>query len=69
MNQFNFIILTHFLKMIEDDRVSLLVALKDIQDALDKGGNIYKSCLILSKFTIDINKKIRECESQLANVS
>lgn len=49
-----------FLKMIEDDRVTLVTAMKSTQDGLDEGDHIYKSCLILPKFTIDIDKKIRE---------
>lgn len=68
-NQFNAIKLKQFLKMIEYDRVSLVTSLKIIWDAIDEGGNIYKSCLIFPKFTIDIDKKIRECESQLASIS
>lgn len=43
--------------------------MKCIQDALDEGSHIYKSCLILPKFTIDIDKKIRECEGQLSRIS
>lgn len=55
--------------MVEGDRTSLITAMKDIQDTLDEGGNIYKSCLILPKFTINIDKKIKECEGRLANIS
>lgn len=47
----------------------LITVMKSLQDALDEGGQIYKSCLILPKFTIDIEKKIRECERQLSIIS
>lgn len=55
--------------MIEDDRISLVIGMISIRDALDEGGWLYKSCLILPMFTIDIDKKIKECEGQLANIS
>lgn len=55
--------------MIEDDGVSLVIALKGIQDALDEGGHLYKSCLMFHKFNIYIDKKIRECEGYLASIS
>lgn len=55
--------------MTESDRVSLITSMKGIQDALDEGGQIYKSCLIFPKFIMDIDKKIRECESQLPSIS
>lgn len=56
-------------RMITDDRVTLDTCIKRVQDALSKGGNIYKSCLSLSKFTKDIEKKSKEHEDQLARIS
>lgn len=50
------------MKMIEADRVTLVTTIKSIQDVLDEGGQIYKSCLIFSKFIMDIGKKIKEYE-------
>lgn len=44
LNQFNDMRLKTFLKMIGDDRVTLVTPMKSIQDALDEGGWIYKSC-------------------------
>lgn len=55
--------------MIEDDRVSLVTNVKSIQDALDEGSQIYKSCLFFSKFTINSDKKIRGREGQRASIS
>lgn len=47
--------------MIENDRVRLNEILQTILDALSEGGKIYKSCLILPKFTVDIDKQISVC--------
>lgn len=55
--------------MVVGDRVTLDTCVKGIQDALSKGGNIYKLCLSLSKFTQDIEKKTKEHEDQLAQMS
>lgn len=41
LTQFNAMILRIILKMIEGDRVSVTTAMKNIQDALDEGGQIY----------------------------
>lgn len=60
--RFNPMRLRIILKMIEGDRVGLITDMKNIQDALDEGGQIYKSCLIFPKFIVDIDKKIKECE-------
>lgn len=67
--QFNAMRLQMILKMVEGDRVSLISNLKSIQEALDEGGKIYKSCLLLPKLTIEIDKKIKECEGWLAGIS
>lgn len=69
LKQFNPMWLRKGLKMVEGNRVSLISSLKTIQEALDEGSKIYKSCLILPKFTIEIDKKIKECEGQLADIS
>lgn len=45
------------MRMIVDDKVTLDTCVKGIQDILTEGGNIYKSFLSLSKFTMDIEKK------------
>lgn len=41
LNQFNAMSLKTFLKMIEDDKVTLDTSIKSIQDALDGGGRTY----------------------------
>lgn len=55
--------------MVIDDRITLDASIKSIQEALSEGGNIYKSCLKLSKFTQDIERKIKEHEDQLDQLS
>lgn len=65
LNQFNAMRLKIFFKMIEDDRVTLVTIMNNIQDALYEGDRIYKSCLFFPKFTIDIEMKIRGREDQL----
>lgn len=55
--------------MIEDDRVRLNKGLQTISEALTKGGKIYKSCLILPKFMVDIDKQINLCHPNLAGIS
>lgn len=69
LSHFNAMRLRTILRMVEGNRVSLITDLKDIQEALDEGGKIYKSCLLLLKFTIELDKKIKECEGQLAGIS
>lgn len=59
LNKFNAMILETFLKMIEKDRASLITIVKVIQHELDEGGHIYKSCIVLPKFIIDIDKKTK----------
>lgn len=44
------------LKMFEGDRVIFIFSLKTIQEALDEGSKILKSCLLFPKFTIEIDK-------------
>lgn len=58
-----------FQKMIEDDRVRLNKGLQNISEALRKGGKIYKSCLILPKFTLDIDKQINVFQGKLKGIS
>lgn len=36
---------------------------------MNEGGEIYKSCLLLPKFTIEVDKKNKECEGQVAGIS
>lgn len=43
--------------MISNDRATLCNCVKSLQDAITIGGNLYKSCLFLNKFTADIEKK------------
>ncbi|XP_059073528.1 uncharacterized protein LOC131874258 [Cryptomeria japonica] len=57
------------LRMISGDKTKLVSCVKSIQDALVEGGKIYKLCLLLLKFTIEIEKKIKEHEVNLANLS
>lgn len=47
--------------MFDDDRVRLNKGLQVILDALTKGGKLYKSCLIVPKLIIDIDKQISVC--------
>lgn len=56
-------------KLVADDRTNLDMGKKGIQDALSEGGNIYKSCSQLSKFTQDIKSKIKAHEDQLVKLS
>lgn len=58
-----------FQKMIEDYRVRLNKGLQTISEALSEGGKIYKSCLILPKFTLDIDKKISVFQGKLDGIS
>ncbi|XP_059066371.1 uncharacterized protein LOC131857687 [Cryptomeria japonica] len=67
LSHFNAKRLRTVLRMVEGDRISLITGVKGIQEALDKGGKIYKSCLLLLKFTIELDKKIKECEGKLIN--
>lgn len=68
-NEFNAKRLRTLKRMIADDRASLDTCVKSMQDGLSEGDNIYKSCLSLSKFTKDIEKKSKEHEEQLAKIS
>lgn len=56
LNQFYVMQLRTFFKMGEGNRVSLTTNLKAIQEALDEGSQIYRSCLLLPKFTVEIDK-------------
>lgn len=56
-------------KMIAKDRVTLDACVKSMKDALSEGGNMYKSCLSLKKFTKDIEKKSKDHEDELASIS
>lgn len=51
--------------MVIDDIITLYAGIKSVQEALSKGGNIHKSCLKLSKFTQNIERKIKQHEDQL----
>lgn len=42
--------------MIESDKAQLDKKLKLIDEALQEGGTIYNSCLILINFTIELDK-------------
>lgn len=55
--------------MIRDDRVRLNKGMHTISNALVEGSKIYKSCLILPKFTIDIDKQIRVYQGKLVGIS
>lgn len=50
-----------FLQMINNDKAQLDKELKLIDEALVEGGKIYKSCLILTNFTTEIDKQIENC--------
>lgn len=69
LKRFNDMRLKTTLKAVEGDRVSLNTVVKSVEDALDEGGKIYKSCLILPKFIVDIDEKIRDHEGQLADIA
>lgn len=56
-------------KMILRDRATLGDYMKSMQDAINEVGNLYKSCLSLGKFTVDIEKKSREFKDQLGSIS
>lgn len=56
-------------KLITRDRKFLGPWIQHTQSAITKGGNVYKSCLILEKFTATNEKKIKEIEQQLAIIS
>ncbi|XP_057833904.1 uncharacterized protein LOC131044567 [Cryptomeria japonica] len=56
-------------KMIANDRSLLDTYVKGIQDALSKGGNVYKSCLSFPKFVADIEKHIMANEKLLTIIS
>lgn len=43
--------------------------MKSMQDAITVGGNLYKSCLSLNKFTTNIEKKSQEYKDQLKIMS
>lgn len=55
--------------MIVNDKYLLASYVKNIQGAFSEGGNIYNSCLSFSKFTEDTEKKMKEYEKQLADIS
>lgn len=55
--------------MISHDRSLLDTCVKSIQNALSERGNVYKSCLLSSKFVEDIKNQIKEDEKQLEDIS
>lgn len=58
-----------FRKIIEDDIFKLNKRLHTISEALSDEGEIYKSCVSLSKFTSDIDKQISVYQGKLDNIS
>lgn len=54
--------------MVEGDKISLRTIMKSIEDALDEGRKIFKSCLFFPKFIVDIDKQIRDLEGKLAAI-
>lgn len=56
------------LKEVERDRVSLKTAMKSVEEELDEGKKIFKSCLF-SQFTTDIDWKISDLEGKLVGIS
>lgn len=62
MEKFNDAKVQTFLQMISNDKAQLDKELKLIDEALEEGGKIYKSCLILTNFTT----KMDNCRGQLA---
>lgn len=55
--------------MIKNDKAQIEKELKLIDEALTKGGKIYKSCLVLTNFTTEIDKQIDNFIGQLAHIS
>jgi hypothetical protein len=55
--------------MIVNDRDSLSIWVKCIQGAIFEGGNIYKSCITMKKFTIDFDERIKDQEAKLITIS
>lgn len=49
-------------EMIANDKNLLATCIKNIQGSLSEGGKAYKSCLVLSKFTEDDEKKVKDLE-------
>ncbi|XP_059069826.1 uncharacterized protein LOC131046319 [Cryptomeria japonica] len=68
-NEFNAKRLQNLKRMIAKDKATLGECVKRMQDALSKGGNLYKSCLSLNKFTTDIEKKSKVHENELECIS
>lgn len=56
-------------KVIANDISLLETYVKSIQDALSKGGNVYKSYLSFSMFVVDIEKQIMQNEKLLIGIS
>lgn len=69
LDRFKEVHMQTFQKMIETDRVRLKKGLQTILEALTEGGKIYKSCLILPKFTVNIDKQIGICQGKIARIS
>lgn len=55
--------------MIESDKTQLDKELKLIDEALQEGGKMYKSCLIWTNFTTELDNKIDTYKSQLVHIS
>lgn len=69
VRNFNAMRMKTVLRMIEGDKKSLVTYVESIQDAMAQGGKINKSCLVLPKFSTEIDNKIKECEGRLASLS
>lgn len=68
-HEFNTKRLQNLKKMIANDKVTLDTCVKSMQEALSEGGNLYKSCLSLKRFTKDFEKNSKEHEDELACIS
>lgn len=68
LNKFNETRLQTYLKTTEVDSEVLKNVVKSVEDALDEGGKIFKLCLFLPNFTIDIDRPIKYFEGKLASI-
>lgn len=66
--RFNEMRLQNKLKEVERDRVSLKTSMKIVEETLNEGGKIFKSCLFLPKFTVEIDQQVRDLEGKLAGI-
>lgn len=68
-NEFNTKKLGNLKRMIVKDKATFAECVKNMQDALFEGGNLYKSYLSLNEFTADIEKKYKVHENELECIS